>query len=85
MGLTERILTSHCSAIRVLLATDLVILNHGQVTRTPSHNFHTNDRTFDLTTELMCMAGILFTAGLQRLQAETPEMPAKSLLSYLRH
>ncbi|GFV19490.1 hypothetical protein TNCV_3664221 [Trichonephila clavipes] len=40
-------LTSHCSATRGLWATDLVILNHGQVTRmTPelapqSPNYHT--------------------------------------------
>ncbi|GFS79560.1 uncharacterized protein TNCV_2370601 [Trichonephila clavipes] len=32
--MSERILMSHCSANRGLLATDLVILNHGQVTRT---------------------------------------------------
>ncbi|GFW30621.1 hypothetical protein TNCV_455591 [Trichonephila clavipes] len=32
--LSERILTSHCSATRRLLAKDLVILNHGQVART---------------------------------------------------
>ncbi|GFW96792.1 hypothetical protein TNCV_2159281 [Trichonephila clavipes] len=30
---SERILTSNCSATQVLLATDQVILNHGQVTR----------------------------------------------------
>ncbi|GFV46214.1 hypothetical protein TNCV_5037021 [Trichonephila clavipes] len=41
------ILTSHCSATRGLLATDHVILNHGQVTWTtpelapPSPNYHT--------------------------------------------
>ncbi|GFV17387.1 hypothetical protein TNCV_3050071, partial [Trichonephila clavipes] len=44
-GVSEGILTSHCSAIRGLLATDLVILNHGQVMRTtlklapPSPNY----------------------------------------------
>ncbi|GFX83830.1 hypothetical protein TNCV_350941 [Trichonephila clavipes] len=32
-GVSEGRLTSHCSATRGLLATDLVILNHGQVTR----------------------------------------------------
>ncbi|GFT16576.1 KRAB-A domain-containing protein 2 [Trichonephila clavipes] len=43
----ELILTSHCSATRGLLATDHVILNHGQVTWTtpelapPSPNYHT--------------------------------------------
>ncbi|GFV12117.1 hypothetical protein TNCV_1796041 [Trichonephila clavipes] len=41
------IVTPHYKAARGLLATDLVILNHGQVTRTtpetahPSPNFHT--------------------------------------------
>ncbi|GFT70192.1 transposable element Tcb1 transposase [Trichonephila clavipes] len=44
---SELILTSHCSATRGLLATDHVILNHGQVTWTtpelapPSPNYHT--------------------------------------------
>ncbi|GFV73152.1 transposon Ty3-I Gag-Pol polyprotein [Trichonephila clavipes] len=44
---SELILTSHCSATRGLLATDHVILNHGQVTWTtpemapPSPNSHT--------------------------------------------
>ncbi|GFW11005.1 hypothetical protein TNCV_4459801 [Trichonephila clavipes] len=44
---SERILTSHISATRGLLATDLVILNPGQVTRMtpelelPSPNYHT--------------------------------------------
>ncbi|GFX82819.1 uncharacterized protein TNCV_1699381 [Trichonephila clavipes] len=33
-GLIDLILTSHCSATRGLLATDHVILNHGQVTWT---------------------------------------------------
>ncbi|GFV79008.1 uncharacterized protein TNCV_4347671 [Trichonephila clavipes] len=32
--MSELILTSHCSATRGLLATDQVILNHGQVTWT---------------------------------------------------
>ncbi|GFU89629.1 hypothetical protein TNCV_4599421 [Trichonephila clavipes] len=46
-GVSELILTSHCSAARGLLATDHVILNHGQVTWTtpelapPSPNYHT--------------------------------------------
>ncbi|GFX98699.1 transposable element Tcb2 transposase [Trichonephila clavipes] len=45
--------TSHYTETRRLLATNLVILNHGQVTRTtpglasPSPNFHTNGRTFE--------------------------------------
>ncbi|GFY26272.1 uncharacterized protein TNCV_24701 [Trichonephila clavipes] len=45
--LIDLILTSHCSATRGLLATDHVILNHGQVTWTtpelapPSPNYHT--------------------------------------------
>ncbi|GFX05445.1 hypothetical protein TNCV_1007671 [Trichonephila clavipes] len=43
----DLILTSHCSATLGLLATDHVILNHGQVTWTtpelapPSPNYHT--------------------------------------------
>ncbi|GFV77003.1 hypothetical protein TNCV_690731 [Trichonephila clavipes] len=43
----DLLLTSHCLATRGLLATDHVILNHGQVTRTtpelapPSPNYHT--------------------------------------------
>ncbi|GFX96197.1 hypothetical protein TNCV_2290851 [Trichonephila clavipes] len=47
LGLIDLILTSHCSATRGLLATDHVILNHGQVTWTtpelapPSPNYHT--------------------------------------------
>ncbi|GFW11302.1 hypothetical protein TNCV_3808221 [Trichonephila clavipes] len=45
-----------------LLATDLVILNYGQVTRTtpelvsPSPNYRTNGRMFELTTDLTCIA-----------------------------
>ncbi|GFV45608.1 hypothetical protein TNCV_127521 [Trichonephila clavipes] len=44
---SERILTSHCSATRRLLATDHLILNQGQVTWTtselvpPSPKYHT--------------------------------------------
>ncbi|GFW17161.1 uncharacterized protein TNCV_2762841 [Trichonephila clavipes] len=46
--MNELILTSHCSATRGLLATDHVILNHGQVTWTtpelaPLSNYHTNE------------------------------------------
>ncbi|GFW12943.1 uncharacterized protein TNCV_3328751 [Trichonephila clavipes] len=46
MARVELILTSHCSATRGLLATDHVILNHGQVTWTtpelaPPLNYHT--------------------------------------------
>ncbi|GFU14897.1 uncharacterized protein TNCV_3386831 [Trichonephila clavipes] len=47
------------SATRGLLATDLVILNHGQVTTPelvrPSPNYHTNGRTVELWTDLMCI------------------------------
>ncbi|GFX53335.1 uncharacterized protein TNCV_363261 [Trichonephila clavipes] len=45
---------------RGLLATDHVILNHGQVTWTtpelasPSPNYHTSRRTFQLSTDLTC-------------------------------
>ncbi|GFW99835.1 hypothetical protein TNCV_3420641 [Trichonephila clavipes] len=43
---------------------DLVILSHGQVTKstpelaTPSPNYHTNGRTFDLSTDLMSIASL---------------------------
>ncbi|GFY07430.1 uncharacterized protein TNCV_5086151 [Trichonephila clavipes] len=40
MGLIDGILTSHCSATRGLLATDHVILNHGQVTWTTPELAH---------------------------------------------
>ncbi|PRD20975.1 UNVERIFIED_CONTAM: hypothetical protein NCL1_53128 [Trichonephila clavipes] len=52
---------SHCSATRGLLATDLVILNHGQVTRmtpelTPTILTTTPHQreTFELSTDLTC-------------------------------
>ncbi|GFX62208.1 hypothetical protein TNCV_3305821 [Trichonephila clavipes] len=53
-----------CCATRGLLATDHVILNHGQVTWTtpelapPSPNYHTNWRTFQLSTDLTCIAAL---------------------------
>ncbi|GFV61043.1 hypothetical protein TNCV_485651 [Trichonephila clavipes] len=53
-------MTSHCSATRGLLATDLELLNPGQVTRTIpdlsslSPNYDTNGRTFELSTDLIC-------------------------------
>ncbi|GFS90781.1 hypothetical protein TNCV_1003711 [Trichonephila clavipes] len=59
---SESKLTSHCPATRGLLVTDLVILNHGQVTRTTleleplTPNYHTNGRTFELSTDLRCIA-----------------------------
>ncbi|GFT51213.1 hypothetical protein TNCV_5036481 [Trichonephila clavipes] len=49
---------SKLRATRGLLATDLVTLNYGQVTRTtpelppPSSNYHINGRTFELSTDL---------------------------------
>ncbi|GFW37819.1 hypothetical protein TNCV_4630241 [Trichonephila clavipes] len=52
----------HFSAARGLFSTDLIILNHGQVTRTtpelaPHPNYHTNGRTFfELSTDLMSIA-----------------------------
>ncbi|GFY27044.1 hypothetical protein TNCV_2066651 [Trichonephila clavipes] len=51
-------------ATRGLLATDHEILNHGQVTWTtpelapPSPNYHTNGRTFQLSTDLTCIAAL---------------------------
>ncbi|GFU80290.1 hypothetical protein TNCV_3520671 [Trichonephila clavipes] len=50
-GVGERyIKTSHYEAARGILATDLIILNYGQVTpelAPPSPNFHTNGRKLD--------------------------------------
>ncbi|GFU82732.1 hypothetical protein TNCV_265291 [Trichonephila clavipes] len=51
------------SATRGLLAKDHEILNHGQVTWTtpelhPSPNYHTNGRTFQLSTDLACIAAL---------------------------
>ncbi|GFX20871.1 hypothetical protein TNCV_79261 [Trichonephila clavipes] len=51
-------------ATRGLLAMDHVILNHGQVTWTtpelapPSPNYHTNGRTFQLSTDLTYIAAL---------------------------
>ncbi|GFW25670.1 uncharacterized protein TNCV_1309311 [Trichonephila clavipes] len=52
------------NSTRGLLATEHVILNHGQVTwttpelATPSPNYHTKGRTFQLLTDLMCIAAL---------------------------
>ncbi|GFS82099.1 transposase, partial [Trichonephila clavipes] len=51
-------------ATRGLLATNHVILNHGQVTwrkpelAPPSPNYHTNGKTFQLSTDLTCIAAL---------------------------
>ncbi|GFY33169.1 hypothetical protein TNCV_1240201 [Trichonephila clavipes] len=51
-------------ATRELLVTDYVILNHGRVTWTapelapPSPNYHTNGRTFQLSTDLAYIAAL---------------------------
>ncbi|GFW72994.1 hypothetical protein TNCV_831171 [Trichonephila clavipes] len=60
---SESILKLHCSATRGLLARDHVILNHGQVTWTtselaPHSPHHTNRRTFQLSTDLTCIAAL---------------------------
>ncbi|GFV13867.1 hypothetical protein TNCV_523461 [Trichonephila clavipes] len=53
---------SHYLAIRGLLATNYGILNHGQVTwmtpelTPPSPNYHTNGRTFEISTDFTCIA-----------------------------
>ncbi|GFX06345.1 hypothetical protein TNCV_505641 [Trichonephila clavipes] len=52
------------NAARGLLATDHILLNHGQVTwttpelATPSPNYHTNGRTFQLWTDSACTAAL---------------------------
>ncbi|GFW97180.1 hypothetical protein TNCV_631851 [Trichonephila clavipes] len=57
-------LTLNCSATQELLATDHVILNHGQVTWTTpklaptSPNYHTNGRSFQLSTDLTCIVAL---------------------------
>ncbi|GFV94371.1 hypothetical protein TNCV_2268251 [Trichonephila clavipes] len=54
----------YCSATRGLMATNHVILNHGQVTWTTpelatiSPNYHTKGRTLQLSTELTCIAAL---------------------------
>ncbi|GFX61286.1 hypothetical protein TNCV_1171251 [Trichonephila clavipes] len=56
---------------RGLFATDLVSFSHGQVKRTTpelaplSPNYHTTPKTFELTTDLMCIAGLQYGTGLQ--------------------
>ncbi|GFT63248.1 uncharacterized protein TNCV_4747271 [Trichonephila clavipes] len=65
-GVSELILTSHCSATRGLLATDHVILNHGQVTWTTPElaaplrttTPHQREGTFQLSTDLTCIAAL---------------------------
>ncbi|GFT67469.1 hypothetical protein TNCV_2360781 [Trichonephila clavipes] len=62
--ITSECILSHCSAARGLLATDHVTLNHGQVTWTTpelapaSPNYHINGKTFQLSTDLMCIAAL---------------------------
>ncbi|GFX91700.1 hypothetical protein TNCV_3682861 [Trichonephila clavipes] len=62
--MSEEIITSQCSATGGLLATDHVILNHSQVTWTtpeltsPSSNYHPNGMTFQLSTDLACIAAL---------------------------
>ncbi|GFW58583.1 hypothetical protein TNCV_718831 [Trichonephila clavipes] len=66
---------------------DLVILKHGQMTRatpelaTPSPNYHTNERTFQLSIDLTCIAAP--TAGLLRHWARTRDMP--TMIRYHDH
>ncbi|GFW31594.1 hypothetical protein TNCV_4420271 [Trichonephila clavipes] len=61
-GLPQPLLTLQFSATRGLLVTDIVILNHGQVTRTtselepPSPTYHIDGRTFELSTGLKGIA-----------------------------
>ncbi|GFT13463.1 hypothetical protein TNCV_2515121 [Trichonephila clavipes] len=73
---------------RGLSATDLVILNHGQVTRTTPELVlplltttlhHTNGRTFELSTDLTCIApqhdGPLVVLGSNSSHASHDPMP----------
>ncbi|GFU27401.1 hypothetical protein TNCV_3323151 [Trichonephila clavipes] len=62
------------SYTRAFVATDYVVSNHGQVTWTtpelapPSPNYHANGKTFQLSTDLACIAflhgGSLVVLGL---------------------
>ncbi|GFW66866.1 hypothetical protein TNCV_3784351 [Trichonephila clavipes] len=79
---SEGILTSHCSAIRGLLTTDLVILNHGQVLRkTLELPHHTNRRTFELSTDLTCIAAL--HGGSLEVLGSNSCLPA--MVRYLHH
>ncbi|GFT38097.1 hypothetical protein TNCV_4103301 [Trichonephila clavipes] len=68
--LIDWILSSHCSATRKLLATDHVILNHGQVTWTtpelasPSPNDHTTPTGGRFSSQQISRASLLYMAGL---------------------
>ncbi|GFV00328.1 transposable element Tc1 transposase [Trichonephila clavipes] len=70
--MNEWILTSHCSATRGLLTTDLVSLNHGQVMKTTpelvptSPNYHTTPTEERLSSRQK----ILLTANHRRLRLQ---------------
>ncbi|GFU51604.1 hypothetical protein TNCV_82341 [Trichonephila clavipes] len=70
-GMSGWILASHSSATRGHLATDLVILNHGQVTRTtpelaPLPPLTTTPTGRRLSSRQIFRVSIPYTAGLQR-------------------
>ncbi|GFU21249.1 hypothetical protein TNCV_9111 [Trichonephila clavipes] len=69
-----------------LLATDLVILNHGQVTRTapelaPSPNYHTNGGTLDPDVhEQMFLSGVQCDAKIPVLSSqESLDQPTEGI------
>ncbi|GFS84126.1 uncharacterized protein TNCV_2365111 [Trichonephila clavipes] len=74
-----------CSATRGLLATDLVVWNHGQVTRSPpelapvSPNYHTTPKrgNFELTTDFKCIA-LKHTEGFSDIGLELMTRQARS-------
>ncbi|GFW31020.1 hypothetical protein TNCV_4522891 [Trichonephila clavipes] len=74
---------------RGLLATHLVILSHGQVTRPtpelalPSPNYHTTPTGERLSSRQIYRASLPYTAGLECYWARTHDMP--TTIRYLDH
>ncbi|GFW50244.1 hypothetical protein TNCV_4696621 [Trichonephila clavipes] len=80
---SEGILTSHCSATRGVLAMHLVILNHGQVTRTTPElapPLLTTTPTFELLVDLTCIAPLY--GGSSAVWARTHGTPVTSSLPW---
>ncbi|GFU82037.1 hypothetical protein TNCV_517171 [Trichonephila clavipes] len=76
--------SSHYSATRGLLVTNLVILSHGEATRTTpelahsSPNFHITPKGGHLTSTFLTCIGPFNTAGLQWYQAHAHDTPTIS-------